>query len=49
MIEKEFLNVTITLDHDVIQGGVITRFLGEIYDMVESGFGLNELLKKTKQ
>ena len=40
IIEREFLNVTITLDHDVIQGGTITRFLNEIYQMVESGFGL---------
>jgi len=41
IVEREFLNVTITLDHDVIQGGTITRFLNEIYQMVESGFGLN--------
>lgn len=40
IVERDFLNVTITLDHDVIQGGTITRFLNEIYQMVESGFGL---------
>ena len=40
IIEREFLNVTITFDHDVMQGGVITRFLNGIYKMVESGFGL---------
>ena len=40
ILEREVLNITITLDHDVIQGGVITRFLNEIYEMVESGFGL---------
>ncbi len=40
MVEREILNVTITFDHDIMQGGVITRFLNEIYKMVESGFGL---------
>lgn len=42
MVEREVLNVTITFDHGVIQGGVITRFLTEIYNMVESGFGLKQ-------
>jgi len=42
IVEREILNVTITFDHDVIQGGVITRFLTEIYNMVESGFGLKQ-------
>jgi pyruvate/2-oxoglutarate dehydrogenase complex dihydrolipoamide acyltransferase (E2) component len=40
IIEREILNVTITVDHDIMQGGIITRFLNEIYEMVESGFGL---------
>lgn len=40
IIEREVLNVTITFDHDVIQGGTITRFLNEIYKLVESAFGL---------
>ncbi|MFX1313761.1 MAG: 2-oxo acid dehydrogenase subunit E2 [Promethearchaeota archaeon] len=42
IVEREILNVTITFDHGVIQGGVITRFLTEIYNMIESGFGLKE-------
>jgi len=38
--EREILNVSITFDHDVMQGGNITRFLNEIYEMIVSGFGL---------
>ena len=44
MVERDILNVTITFDHGVIQGGAITRFLTEIYNMVESGFGLKQTL-----
>jgi hypothetical protein len=46
IVQREILNVTITLDHDIIQGGTMTRFLSELYEMVKSAYGLNELLKK---
>ncbi len=46
IVERDVLNVTITLDHDIVQGGNMTRFLTEIYELVNSGYGLNELLKE---
>jgi len=45
IVQREILNVTITLDHDIVQGGTMTRFLSELYEMVKSAYGLNELLK----
>jgi len=44
LVEREFLNITITLDHGVIHGGIITRFLNEIYKMVECGIDLEEMI-----
>ena len=43
IIAREFLNVTISLDHDIIDGAPSARFTARFKELVESGFGLNKL------
>lgn len=44
VVQRDILNVTITLDHDTVQGGTMTRFLTEIHRLVKAAYGLDELL-----
>jgi hypothetical protein len=37
---REFLQMTILIDHDVIDGAPATRFVARLTDLIESGFGL---------
>ena len=38
--EHEFLNLTIQIDHKIVDGGPITRFVSKLSELIESGFGL---------
>jgi pyruvate/2-oxoglutarate dehydrogenase complex dihydrolipoamide acyltransferase (E2) component len=40
---REFLNMTITADHDLIDGGPLTRFVERLNDLIENAFELNKL------
>ncbi len=37
---REYLSVTISLDHDVIDGAPAARFMQKLKELIESGFGL---------
>jgi len=39
---REILNLTVILDHDVIDGSPATRFVRRLVELIESGFGLDE-------
>ncbi|MFX1323322.1 MAG: 2-oxo acid dehydrogenase subunit E2, partial [Promethearchaeota archaeon] len=39
---REYLKVTITFDHDIIDGGPATRFVTQLKKIIESGYGLIE-------
>ena len=42
---RDYLYVTITVDHDVIDGAPAVRMLSKLSKMIESGFGLDTELK----
>jgi len=39
---REYLNVTIMVDHDVIDGAPAARFTARLAELVQNGFGLSE-------
>ena len=39
---REILNLTVTFDHDIVDGGPATRFVRRLVELIESGDGLVE-------
>jgi pyruvate/2-oxoglutarate dehydrogenase complex dihydrolipoamide acyltransferase (E2) component len=39
---REILNLTVTFDHDIVDGGPATRFVRRLVTLIESGYGLVE-------
>jgi len=39
---REILNLTVTFDHDIVDGGPATRFVRRLVELIESGYGLAE-------
>jgi pyruvate/2-oxoglutarate dehydrogenase complex dihydrolipoamide acyltransferase (E2) component len=37
---REYLHVTIAVDHDLIDGGPLARFLEQFIDLCEKGYGI---------
>jgi pyruvate/2-oxoglutarate dehydrogenase complex dihydrolipoamide acyltransferase (E2) component len=37
---REFLEITILIDHDVIDGAPATRFVSKLSKLIENGYGL---------
>jgi len=40
---REILNLTVTFDHDIVDGGPATRFVRRLVELIESGYGLDEV------
>lgn len=40
---REFLCVTVSLDHDIIDGAPAARFIQRLKELIESGYGLEEI------
>ena len=40
---REYLNLTITVDHDLVDGGPLARFVSLLTDLMEHGFGLTNI------
>ena len=40
---REILNLTIMFDHDVVDGAPATRFTRCLVELIESGYGLDEI------
>lgn len=43
IVEREFLQVTAYVDHDIVDGGPATRLQARIVQLIEAGHGLREL------
>lgn len=41
---RDYLNLTISVDHDIVDGGPIVRFVNYFQELVESGAGLSEAM-----
>jgi pyruvate/2-oxoglutarate dehydrogenase complex dihydrolipoamide acyltransferase (E2) component len=39
---REILNLTVTFDHDIVDGAPATRFTRRLVELIESGYGLGE-------
>jgi hypothetical protein len=39
---REILNLTVTFDHDIVDGAPATRFVRRLVELIESGYGLCE-------
>jgi pyruvate/2-oxoglutarate dehydrogenase complex dihydrolipoamide acyltransferase (E2) component len=39
---REILNLTVTFDHDVVDGAPATRFVRRLVELIERGYGLCE-------
>ena len=39
---REYLDITISFDHDVIDGAPAARFTQQLRDLIENGYGLIE-------
>jgi len=44
IVEREFLQITAYLDHEIVDGGPATRVQARIVQLIESGHGLDTLL-----
>jgi pyruvate/2-oxoglutarate dehydrogenase complex dihydrolipoamide acyltransferase (E2) component len=38
---REILSLTVTFDHDIVDGGPATRFVRRLVELIESGYGLD--------
>ena len=38
--KREFLSITVTLDHDVVDGAPATRFVSQLVELLETGYGI---------
>ncbi len=43
---REILNLTVTFDHDIVDGGPATRFVRRLVELIECGSGLNEMVEQ---
>ena len=41
--KREFLSLTVTFDHDVVDGAPATRFVSRLVELLEEGYGLSPL------
>jgi len=46
---REILNLTVTFDHDIVDGGPATRFVKRLVELIESGYGLSEMDERSAE
>jgi pyruvate/2-oxoglutarate dehydrogenase complex dihydrolipoamide acyltransferase (E2) component len=46
--QREYLSLTVTLDHDVVDGAPATRFVARLVELLEGGYGLTTLVDEMK-
>ncbi|MHA1339737.1 MAG: 2-oxo acid dehydrogenase subunit E2 [Promethearchaeota archaeon] len=46
---REYLCITVAIDHDIIDGGPGTRFLKYLYDLIQNSAGLEEIKKELQE
>ena len=42
---REYLNMTVSIDHDIVDGAPAARFVQELREVIEGAFGLDEILE----
>ncbi len=42
---REILNLTVSFDHDIVDGGPATRFVKRLVELIESGYGMSEVVE----
>lgn len=42
IVAREILDLTVSIDHDVVDGAPAARFVGELKSLIEEGYGLDE-------
>jgi pyruvate/2-oxoglutarate dehydrogenase complex dihydrolipoamide acyltransferase (E2) component len=40
--EREFLNLTVSFEHEIVDGGPAARFAQRFTELLESGYGIKE-------
>ncbi len=45
----EFLCVTISIDHDIVDGAPAARFIQRLKELVETGYGVDEFIKQLEE
>ncbi len=46
---REYLSMTISFDHDIIDGAPAARFAERLKDLIEIGYGLDDSTAETEQ
>jgi pyruvate/2-oxoglutarate dehydrogenase complex dihydrolipoamide acyltransferase (E2) component len=46
---REYLSMTISFDHDMIDGAPVARFTHRLKDLIESGYGLDDFTVELEQ
>jgi pyruvate/2-oxoglutarate dehydrogenase complex dihydrolipoamide acyltransferase (E2) component len=46
---REYLSLTISLNHDLIDGSPAARFTQRVKDLIESGYGLGDSTVESEQ
>jgi pyruvate/2-oxoglutarate dehydrogenase complex dihydrolipoamide acyltransferase (E2) component len=46
---REYLSLTISFDHDIVDGAPAARFTGRLKDLIESGYGLDDSTVESEQ
>jgi len=46
---REYLCLTVSLDHDIIDGAPAARFVTRLKDLIESGYGLDDSTEESEQ
>lgn len=46
---RDSLSLTINFDHDMIDGAPAARFTRQLSDLIESGYGLDDLVSEPEQ
>jgi pyruvate/2-oxoglutarate dehydrogenase complex dihydrolipoamide acyltransferase (E2) component len=46
---REYLSLTISLNHDLIDGAPAARFTEQLKDLIESGYGLGDSTVESEQ
>ena len=39
---REYLHLTITVDHDIVDGGPLARFVDRLIELIENNYGLEK-------
>jgi len=48
VVPREYLWMTVNIDHTTVDGGPITRFIAKLRERIRKGFGLDKVEIKKK-